>query len=100
MADIVSSKIDKESKIMIVSITDNMLIVYLKDGRVISTPLSWFPILQHGSVELCQLWDISEDGYEITWVRLNFTIWLGTLLQFLPNRLNPSRLWHESLPRL
>ena len=56
---------------MTARVTDDELIVDLKDGRTISVPLAWFPRLLHGTAaERCN-WELLGDGEGIHWPDLD-----------------------------
>jgi hypothetical protein len=50
-----------------VAFEDEMLVVTLDDGRVISTPVSWFPRLVHASPEERSRWTFHGGGMGIWW---------------------------------
>jgi hypothetical protein len=50
-----------------VNFTDDLLIVELMDGRIISAPMAWYPRLFNASVEERKNWTISAGGYGIHW---------------------------------
>ena len=50
-----------------VSITEDYLIVELRDGRVISTPLIWYPRLQGASPADRAVWEWIGSGIGIHW---------------------------------
>jgi len=51
----------------VVTITDDLLTVELKDGRVISTPLMWYPRLEAATPEDRAVWEWIGDGSGIHW---------------------------------
>ncbi len=64
---IVGAFIPKSVSAQSVSFDDEMMHVSLADGRIISTPLAWFPRLQNASKEVRQKYEISPSGYGIHW---------------------------------
>jgi hypothetical protein len=50
-----------------VVIRDDRLDVRLRDGRLISTPLSWFPRLANAPADQRQVWEPSAAGLGIRW---------------------------------
>ena len=63
----VGAFIPKSVSARLVSFDDEMMHVSLADGRIISTPLAWFPRLQNASTEARQNYEISPSGYGIHW---------------------------------
>ncbi|MBC7569057.1 MAG: DUF2442 domain-containing protein [Spirosoma sp.] len=45
--------------------------VELNDGRVIGSPLSWFPRLQKATPEQCSRFELTAGGYGIHWKELD-----------------------------
>lgn len=64
-----------------VYVTDDALKVYLKDGRLISCPLSWFPRLLYGTVAERAHYILSGDDDVIHWPLLDEDIELSRLLE-------------------
>lgn len=62
---ILAHKIDE--RIDNVEIKDNLLTVYLKDGRMVSVPLNWYPRLLHANSKARNHWEICGGGYGIHW---------------------------------
>ena len=54
--------------------------VRLSDGREISTPLSWFPRLQHATDEQRQQWELIGQGRGIHWEAIDEDISVAGLL--------------------
>ena len=54
-----------------VRVSDEELIVELKDGRIISVPLVWFPRLWYGSKEERAEVELLDDGAILHWPRLD-----------------------------
>ena len=50
-----------------VQVTDDELIVVLRDGRTISVPLAWFPRLLRATPEQRHNWELMGDGEGIHW---------------------------------
>lgn len=68
-----------------VTVTDDTLVVDLSDGRTISTPLSWFPRLAHGSMEERNTWRFIGNGEGIHWESLDEDIEVESLLLGIPS---------------
>jgi len=45
-----------------VEVTDDELIVHLRDGRKVSTPLAWLPRLLHATPDQRREWELLGDG--------------------------------------
>ena len=54
-----------------VTVTEESLTVELRDGRVVSVPLAWYPRLVHGSPEERAKWRLIADGEGIHWPELD-----------------------------
>ena len=67
-----------------VEISDDELIVMLKDGRTLSTPLAWFPRLLHASPDERRNWEILGDGIGIHWPDVNEDLSVAGLLRGSP----------------
>lgn len=63
-----------------VSFEDDMLQVFLSDGREIRVPLEWFPRLRNGSREQRQNWRLIGKGVGIHWPDLDEDLSLEGLL--------------------
>ena len=67
-----------------VSFSDEALSVTLKDGRVISVPLAWYPRLLHATPEQLNHWKVSGGGYGIHWPDLDEDLSTEGLLRGAP----------------
>jgi len=63
-----------------VVVANDYLTVELSDGRTISTPLSWYPRLCHGSPDERADWRLIGSGRGIHWPRLDEDISAGNLI--------------------
>ncbi len=54
-----------------IQVTDKMLIAHFNDGRTVSIPISWFPLLSNASENQRQNFEISPGGYGIHWPDLD-----------------------------
>ena len=63
-----------------VTFTDDALVVSLRDGRVLSVPLSWFPTLHNATIEQRCHWELSGEGIGIHWPALDEDISVAGLL--------------------
>ena len=50
-----------------VTVTEDSLIVDLRDGRTLSVPLAWYPRLLHATTEERSHWRLIGDGEGIHW---------------------------------
>jgi hypothetical protein len=69
-----------------VLVDDDNLTVELMDGRVISTPLAWYPRLLKGDAGARSRWEISAGGYGIHWPDLDEDLSTEGLLRGTPAR--------------
>src|SRR6058998_2478818 len=65
--------------------TDRALVVELRDGRVVSVPLAWYPRLAEGSSRERHRWELLGPGIGIHWPDLDEDISVEGLLQGLPS---------------
>lgn len=76
------STIIKSVKASEVQIKDDLLIVSLVDGRILSTPLEWFPKLRIASPDQLNKWRFIGDGEGIHWEDLDEDISIEGLLAY------------------
>jgi hypothetical protein len=62
-----SSVITTDERVLDVAFSDDALIVSLRDGRVISVPLVWYPRLLNATPAQRKNWKIAGGGYGIHW---------------------------------
>lgn len=58
-------------RVRTVLVTDDELIVGLRDGRTIAVPLAWFPRLLNATPEQRKHWELAGAGYGIHWPDLD-----------------------------
>jgi hypothetical protein len=75
-----------------VSINGDSLSVSLKDGRIISVPLAWYPRLLHAAPEQLNNWKIAGGGYGIHWPDLDEDLSTEGLLRGAPAPRNPAKV--------
>jgi len=63
-----------------VQVTEDSLTVDLSDGRTISTPLGWYPRLEHATAEERANWRLIGKGQGIHWEDLDEDISIEGLL--------------------
>ena len=68
-----------------VRVTDRALVVELRDGRVVSVPVAWYPRLAEGSPGERRRWELLGPGIGIHWPDLDEDISVEGLLQGLPS---------------
>lgn len=76
----ITLKLETEPRIARVDVTADRLSVHLTDGRVISTPLEWYPRLAHGTPQERARYELSGGGYGIHWPDLDEDISIEGLL--------------------
>jgi len=62
-----SSAITADERVLDVSFTEDALSASLRDGRVISVPLVWYPRLLNATPAQRKNWKIAGGGYGIHW---------------------------------
>ncbi len=62
-----SSAITTDERVLDVVFSDDALSVSLRDGRVISVPLVWYPRLLNATPAQRKNWRIAGGGYGIHW---------------------------------
>jgi hypothetical protein len=67
-----------------VDVTDDALIVLLRDGRTVSAPLSWFPRLQKATPKQRCSWNPSAAGHGIHWPEIDEDLSVEGLLRGQP----------------
>ena len=84
-----------------VRVTDRTLVVELRDGRVVSVPLAWYPRLAEGSSRERRRWELLGPGIGIHWPDLDEDISVDGLLQGLPSGESPASLneWRATRKR-
>jgi len=70
---------------MKVSISEDALTVELRDGRVISTPLVWYPRLESASAEERSTWEWIGSGTGIHWPLLDEDLSIAGMLAGSPS---------------
>ena len=63
-----------------VKFKDEMMEVYLTDGRVISVPVIWFPLLHEASAEQREHYEIGGGGTSLHWEEIDEDISVAGLL--------------------
>src|SRR6185295_10564112 len=68
-----------------VRVTDRALVVELRDGRVVSVPLGWYPRLAEGLPRERRRWELLGPGIGVRWPDLDEDISIAGLLAGLPS---------------
>jgi Protein of unknown function (DUF2442) len=84
-----------------VRVTDRALVVELRDGRVVSVPLAWYPRLAEGSPGERRRWELLGPGIGIHWPDLHEDTSVDGLLQGVPSGESPASLkaWRATRKR-
>lgn len=72
-------------RIVGVSVTDDVLVVELGDGRKLSVPVKWYPRLVHGTMAERSEWELLGNGVGIHWPQLDEDISLDNLMSGQPS---------------
>jgi len=67
-----------------VKVTEDELILHLADGRVLSTPLVWFPRLLKAAPEKRNQWELLGGGQGIHWPDIDEDLSVAGLLRGTP----------------
>ncbi|MGA7219496.1 MAG: DUF2442 domain-containing protein [Candidatus Sulfotelmatobacter sp.] len=79
-----SSAIAADERVLDVAFNDDALSVSLRDGRVISVPLVWYPRLLNATYAQRKNWKIAGGGYGIHWPALDEDLSTEGLLRGAP----------------
>ncbi|HYE52798.1 MAG TPA: DUF2442 domain-containing protein [Azospirillaceae bacterium] len=78
-----------------VDVTDDFVTVRLDDGRVVSTPLAWYPRLLAAPPEARARCEIVSAGLGVSWPDLDEDLSLAGMLRGEPARRRPGHLAAE-----
>jgi Protein of unknown function (DUF2442) len=81
-----------DERVADVSFTADSLCVSLRDGRVISVPLAWYPKLLNASDAQRKNWKIAGGGYGIHWPDVDEDLSTEGLLRGAPAPRKPARV--------
>lgn len=73
-----------DERVKNVEFENEMLVVHLFDGRIISVPLAWYPRFFNASPEQLLNWEICGGGYGIHWEELDEDLSTEGLLRDAP----------------
>ncbi|BAJ64164.1 MULTISPECIES: DUF2442 domain-containing protein [Anaerolinea] len=82
----------QQARAQSVRITEDMLVVELTDGRVISVPLAWYPRLWYGSESERAHFEIIGEGEYIHWPELDEDLSVSGILKGRRSLENPESL--------
>jgi hypothetical protein len=84
-----------------VKVTADALIVELRDGRIVSVPISWYPRLAQGTASERRRWELIGPGIGIHWPALDEDISVEALLLGLASNESATSLrrWRASRRR-
>jgi hypothetical protein len=75
------SAVAVDPRVADVKVTEKTLIVTLRDGRQIRTPLAWFPRLAGAGIKERSKWELAAAGYGIHWPLIDEDLSVNGLLQ-------------------
>lgn len=76
--------INADERVDSVAFNEDFLVVGLKDGRLISVPVEWYPRLAHASPAQLENWQVCGAGYGIHWPGLDEDLSTDGLLRGAP----------------
>lgn len=79
-----SSAITADERVLDVTFSDDALSVSLRDGRVISVPLVWYPRLLNAAPNQRSNWKIAGGGFGIHWPDIDEDLSTDGLLRGAP----------------
>jgi hypothetical protein len=78
-----------------VHVDDRHLHVELQDGRVISTPIHWYEVLEKASISEIREYRFICDGTGIEWESLDYHLSIEAMLRGNAQQTAPSEVWGE-----
>ena len=79
-----SSAITADERVLDVEFNDDAFSVSLRDGRVLSVPLAWYPRLLNATPAQRKNWKIAGGGYAIHWPDMDEDLSTEGLLRGAP----------------
>lgn len=79
-----SSAITADERVLDVAFSDDAFSVSLRDGRVISVPLVWYPRLLNATPAQRKNWKIAGGGYGVHWPDIDEDLSTEGLLRGAP----------------
>jgi hypothetical protein len=80
-----SSALAADERVASVKVTSDALTVSLRDGRVISVPLAWYPRLKNAKPKERNNWRVAGGGFGIHWPDLDEDLSTEGLLRGAPS---------------
>jgi hypothetical protein len=80
-----SSALAVDARVADARVESDSLVVALADGRVISTPLAWFPRLMRATPAQQANWEVSGGGYGLHWPDVDEDLSVEGLLRGAPS---------------
>jgi hypothetical protein len=68
-----------------VTVTEDSVVVDLRDGRTVSAPLAWYPRLLHGTPEERDNWRLIGSGEGVHWPDLDEDLSVDSLISGRPS---------------
>jgi hypothetical protein len=84
-----------DERVSEIAVTDELLSVRLKDGRIISVPLQWYPRLLGATKKQRSNWKLSPDEYGIHWPDIDEDLNTEGLLLGMPAAKNTAPIKRE-----
>jgi hypothetical protein len=75
----------QEPRAQRVTVTEDSVVVDLRDGRTVSAPLVWYPRLLHGTPEERDNWRLIGSGEGIHWPDLDEDLSIDSLISGRPS---------------
>lgn len=79
-----ASSAHSDERVLDVQFADDAISVSLRDGRVITVPLVWYPRLLDAKAAQCKNWEIAGGGYGIHWPDIDEDLSTEGLLRGAP----------------
>jgi hypothetical protein len=73
-----------DERVLDVAFSDDAISVSLRDGRIVTVPLVWYPRLLNANPAQRKNWKIAGRGYGIHWPNLDEDLSTGGLLRGAP----------------
>ena len=86
------AKADEYPRAENVAMLEKSIKVWLHDGRTLTVPLEWYPMLCDGTQEERNNWDLVGDGVAIHWPDLDEDIGVESMLDGIPCTYNARTL--------
>jgi len=88
----------QEPRAQRVTVTEDSVVVDLRDGRTVSAPLAWYPRLLHGTLEERDNWRLIGSGEGVHWPDLDEDLSVDSLISGRPSAESQASLrrWLET----